>query len=167
MLVLLVANVSGYELPGTAVRNEQARFARAEDRMLDLFKQRRIGWVFGEYWDIYSLNFLSGETLRAIPADPPVDYYAFERSLGCTPVPMALISREPNSAAAWAHRAGLQGETVNIDGVFTVFFPVPNPPPLWAPEVVVGLRGFRQGKARCGDRLKARTFPVANRAAPG
>jgi len=165
-LVLLVAHVSGYALPGTAARSEQRRLARAEDRLLDLLAERRIAWVFGEYWDVYGLNFLTGENVRAIPETPPVDYYSYERSLGCAPAPMALISQDPMYAASWARRAGLRGETVSIDGVFTVFFPTPNPPATWAPEVVVLLRGFRQGKARCGA-IRARTSPGASRAAPG
>jgi hypothetical protein len=166
-LFLLAANVSGYCLPGTPQRSELERVTRAEDRLLELLRARHIAWVFGEYWDVYSLNFLTGETIKAIPDTPPVDYHGYERALACTPVPFALISRDPMLVKAWARRADLRGENVSIDGVFTVFLPAPNPPPLWAPEAVVRLRGFRQGKARCGDRLKARTFPVANRAAPG
>lgn len=171
-LVLLTANVSGYCLPGTAARIEQRRLAKAEDRLLELLAERRIAWVFGEYWDVYSLNFLSGETIKAIPYAPPVDYHGYERALGCAPAPIALISRDPIHAAAWARRAGLRGETVNIDGVFTVFFPIPNPPATWAPEVVVLLRGFRQGKARCGAPPTAPSIttcisPAASRAAPG
>ncbi|HKH44231.1 MAG TPA: hypothetical protein VKM72_06175 [Thermoanaerobaculia bacterium] len=150
-LVLLTANVSGYCLPGTAERAERQRLARAEDRLLDLLVEKRIAWVFGTYWDVYSLNFLSGETIWAIPDIPAVDYHGYGRSLGCAPAPFAVISSDPTwGVEAWARRADLRGTTTSIDGAFEVFVPTPNPPPLWAPEVVVLFRGFRQGKAPCG-----------------
>jgi hypothetical protein len=149
--VLLTANVSGYCLPGTAERADRQRLARAEDRLLDLLVEKRIAWVFGDYQDVYSLNFLSGETIKAIPDIPVLDYYGYERSLGCAPAPLALISSDLDwGVEGWAQRADLHGATTSIDGAFNAFFPVPNPPPLRAPEVMALFRGFRSGKAPCG-----------------
>ena len=168
VLAVLAANLSGYALPGTAPRSEQRRLARAEDRLLDLLAERRIAWVFGDYWDVYSLNYLSGETIKAIPEVPFVDYHGYKRSLACAPSPMAVISRDPVQVKAWVRRGGLRGETVSVDGAFTVFFPNPNPPRLWAPDVEVRLRGFRRARNRCGEGAPtARTSPSASRAAPG
>ena len=165
LLVLLTVHVSGYNLPGTAGRAEQRRLAKAEDRLLDLLRERRITWVFGDYWDVYGLNFLSGETIKAIPEDPRADYHGYERELGCAPASFAVISRDPVWVAAWARRAGLRGETVRIDGAFEIFFPVPDPPPPGALDVVARLRGLG-GEDRCPP-VRARIFPSASRAAPG
>jgi hypothetical protein len=122
LLLLLAVHVSGFCLPWSPVRIEQRRLARAEDRLLALLEERRVGWVFGPYWDVYSLNFLSGETLRAVPELPPTDYHDYGRKLSAVPVPFALVYREPGAARDLARRAGLAGETIDVDGAFEVFF---------------------------------------------
>jgi hypothetical protein len=131
LLVLLAVHVSGYCLPGMPRREAERRQARSEDRLLRILAERRTAWVFGGYWDVYALNFLSGERIKAVPDLAWTDYHGYEQRLGEAPAPLALVSRRPGKVAAWAERAGLRGETVNVDGDFEAFFlaaPPPGPP---------------------------------------
>jgi len=152
LLIVLVGNASGYCLPWSPDRLGQRRLARAEDRLLDLLAARRVRWVFGPYWDVYGLNFLSGETIRAIPETAANDYHSYGRKLGSTPVPFALISREPGEATDLARHAGLSGATVDLDGAFEVF--LASPPPVPPAKQLVRLR-----KALIPDPLPPEAMP--------
>lgn len=136
LLALLGAHVSGFCLPWQSERIAQRRLARAEDRLLEALAARHVGWVFGPYWDVYGLNFLSGETVRALPEIPDTDYHGYERKLSPAAVPFALVSREPGQVAALARRAGLSGEALEVDG-FEVFFATPAPPTAPAEQVAL------------------------------
>jgi hypothetical protein len=135
LAALLAVSVSGYCLPGRAQRKEERREARAEDRLVRLLGERRVAWAFGGYWDVYALNFLSGERLKAIPDLDWADYHGYEKRLGEMPAPFALIARQPGRVAVWAERAGLRGELVGVDGAFEVFFA--EPPPAERPAATV------------------------------
>jgi hypothetical protein len=128
LLLLLVVNAAGYCLPWTPRRQTERRLARAEDHLLYLLEDRRTAWVFGRSRDVYALNFLSDERIKAIPDLGSADPYAYERTLDGSPgspAPFALVSRQRGKVAAWARRAGLQGELVNVNNDFEVFFPAP------------------------------------------
>ncbi len=138
LLIVLAGHASGYCMPWAPDRLEQRRIARAEDRLLHLLAARQVQWVFGPYWDVYGLNFLSGETVKAIPEVAANDYHSYERKLSPVPVPFALVSREPGAVAALARRAGLSGTTVDLDGAFEIFFA--SPPPIRPAKQLVRLR---------------------------
>ena len=131
LLLLLVVNAAGYCLPWTPRRQTERRLARAEDHLLYLLEDRRTAWVFGRSRDVYALNFLSGERIKAIPDLGSADPYGYEWTLDGSPgspgspAPFALVSRQRGRVAAWARRAGLRGELVNVNNDFEVFFPAP------------------------------------------
>lgn len=122
-------NLSGYSLTGRQCRQEGRRLAQSEDRLLGFLADQRITWVFGGYWDVYALNFLSHETIKAIPDLGWADYHGYQQALGSAPSRLALVGRKPGSARELAARAGLPGRVETIDGRFEVFLPAPNPPP--------------------------------------
>lgn len=137
LVLVLVVNASGYCLPGSPRRAGEQWQARSEDHLLYLLEQRRIAWVFGGYWDVYGLNFLSGERIKAIPDWSWADYHGYEKSLGGSPAPLALISRHRGQVAAWAKRAGLRGELVDVNNTFEAFFPIPDPPAAESPAALI------------------------------
>jgi hypothetical protein len=137
LVLVLVVNASGYCLPGSPRRAGEQWQARSEDHLLYLLEQRRIAWVFGGYWDVYSLNFLSGERIKAIPDWSWADYHGYEKSLGGSPAPLALISRHRGQVAAWAKQAGLRGELVDVNDTFEAFFPLPDPPTAESPAALI------------------------------
>jgi 4-amino-4-deoxy-L-arabinose transferase-like glycosyltransferase len=137
LVLVLVVNASGYCLPGSPRRTLEQWQARSEDHLLYLLGQRRIAWVFGGYWDVYSLNFLSGERIKAVPDWSWADYHGYERSLGAAPAPLALVSRHRGQVAAWARRAGLRGELVDVNDTFEAFFPAPDPPTAESPAALI------------------------------
>lgn len=132
--LLAACNLSGYSLPGRSCHREERRVAEAEDRLLGFLEEQRISWVFGGYWDVYSLNFLSHETIKAIPDLGWADYHGYQKTLGRAPARLALVGRRPGSARELAARAGLQGRVESIDGRFEIFLPIPNPPPEIDPQ---------------------------------
>jgi len=144
LLVLLVVHASGYCLPGTARRERERDQARAEDHVLDRLRQRHVAWVLGGYWDVYSLNFLSGETVKAVPTWDWADYHGYGRALGRSPAPCALVSRQKGQVALWARRTGLRGELVDVDGVFEIFVPQPSPAPEEPAALIARLRDAEQ-----------------------
>jgi Dolichyl-phosphate-mannose-protein mannosyltransferase len=156
LVLVLVVNASGYRLPGSPRRSLERWQARSEDHLLYLLEQRRVAWVFGGYWDVYSLNFLSGERIKAVPDWSWADYHGYERSLGGSPAPLALVSRHRGQAAAWAKRAGLRGELVDVNDTFEAFFPIPDPPTAESPAALI---------ARLREAQKPEPLPPAARRA--
>lgn len=163
LLIPLAVHVTGYALPGTARREAERREAQAEDRLLDRLKERHVAWVFGGYWDVYGLNFLSGETIHAIPSWDWADYHGYERTLGASPVSCALVSRRRGEVARWARRAGLTGDAVDIDDVFEILFVRTSPEPPAA--LIARLRDAQQPDplptSACRSRIALPEVPAA------
>lgn len=117
-----------------ALEPERVRALGAEYRLLDFLRREKVAYVVGDYWDVYGINFLSLEKIRAVPA------YADEGSYGALlpeePAPFALVARGPGIVSSWARRAGVSGRVVPFGEALEAYLPAPNPPGPGRPRVV-------------------------------
>lgn len=125
--VLVAFHLVAYEAPWSEVRRRRRDEAAGDARLLAFLSQERIGAIIGDYWSVYSVNYLSGGRVRAIAADPIVDYHEYGNRLPGHGVRWALVSDVPGAVEAWAARAGPAGRALRVDR-YTVLLPDPNPP---------------------------------------
>jgi len=109
-----------------AFEPQRVRALRAEYQLLDGLRRENVAWVVGDYWDVYGINFLSLEKIRAVPAY--ADWENYGAFLPAEPVPFALVAREPGLVSAWARRAGIPGRVVPFGEGLEAYLPSPNPP---------------------------------------
>jgi dolichol-phosphate mannosyltransferase len=135
--VVLAANAAGTYQPWTPDRQAWARDGAAFGRVLDALSERRVSAVFGSYWAVYPLNFLSREAILGIPIEAGSDFWSEAERLPARPVRWALLDykSKPGYLAEVARRARLDGEIRKI-GSFALLLPRDNPPPGEAPEQV-------------------------------
>ncbi len=124
---LVALHVASYEMPWSHVRALRREAAAEDARLLAFLEERRIGAIVGDYWSVYSFNYLSGGRVRAVSADPAVDYHGYGSRLPDHGVRWALVSDLPGVVERWAARAGPDGSLARV-GRFTVLLPDQNPP---------------------------------------
>jgi hypothetical protein len=99
------------------------RAAESDARIVSFLEGRGIGAVFGNYWTVYPLNFLSTERLLGIPTFAPTDYYGYSGHLAARPAAWAIMAWSPEERDRLALRVGARGESLEpAPGVF-VFLP--------------------------------------------
>ncbi len=117
----LVFNVAGYWLPGTPMRLRCEERAREDDRLVRFLAEHDVGAVFGDYWTVYPINFLTRERILGIARQPEFDFFRYGDLL----IPgrrWALVSRESSTLELWARKAGIDGLTSSV-GTYDVFVP--------------------------------------------
>jgi hypothetical protein len=124
---LVALHLGGYEMPWSETRELRRRAASEDARLLAFLDGERIGAIIGDYWSVYSFNYLSGGRVRAISADPIVDYHDYGSRLPARDVRWALVGDEPGVVERWAARAGPAGTWARV-GRYTILLPEPNPP---------------------------------------
>lgn len=124
---LVAFHLAGYEMPWSETRALRREAAADDVRLLAFLDTERIGALVGDYWSVYSFNYLSGGRVRAISADPVADYHNYGSRLPTTGVRWAVVGDEPGVVERWAARAGPEGTRVQV-GRYTVLLPDPNPP---------------------------------------
>lgn len=128
LAVALVAfHLAAYEAPWSEARRRRRDEAAGDARLLAFLSEERIGAILGDYWSVYSFNYLSAGRIRAIASDPIVDYHEYGARLPDHGVRWALVSDVPGAVEAWAARAGPRGRALQVDR-YTVLLPDPNPP---------------------------------------
>lgn len=125
-VAIVVFNLAGACLPGTAGRRDLEIQARHDDQLLAFLRSQHVGAVAGIYWEVYPIAFLSRERILPIPTF--ADYYRMADKLPASPVRWALVARRPEEVAAWAGRAGLRGTVHQVTPATHVFLPEPDPP---------------------------------------
>jgi hypothetical protein len=121
---MLAFHASAYELPWSAERKYRREEAAEDGRLLDLLKVERIDAIIGDYWSVYPFNFLSGGRIRAIAAEPWIDYHEYGDRLPDYGVRWALVSRVSGVVEKWKAPPG----TMKHLDHYTVLFPDENPP---------------------------------------
>ena len=133
--VLLAFNLSAYAWPGSEARRDWEEDMRGDAELVALLQQGGIEWVFGDYWTVYPINFLSERRIRGVPRQPSWDYLGYREQLPKGSVqPWALVARTAEEMDDWIQRTGLTGRRLSIDGGFVLF--LPSAPP----QGVVGSR---------------------------
>jgi dolichol-phosphate mannosyltransferase len=115
-------------LPASPLRRSLERDAALEEQVVERLRSERVEVVWGNYWFVYPLNFLTREAVRGIPYDGSVDFYRYRDLLPPRPVRWALFSRIPGELAAWVGRIGASGRIIDLGGGHDLFLPDPNPP---------------------------------------
>lgn len=125
--VVVAFNAAGLYLPSSGFRaRRQAQFA-GESASLRFLEKNGVRAAWGHFFFVYPLNFLSRETIRAVPYQRDTDHYGYGRRLPASPVPWALVSRIDGELEAWAGRAGVPGRVTAFEAGYRVFLPEPNP----------------------------------------
>ncbi|MFN2385442.1 MAG: ArnT family glycosyltransferase [Thermoanaerobaculia bacterium] len=122
--VLLAFNLTAYAWPGSDARRGWEEDMRGDAELVTLLQEGGIEWVFGDYWTVYPINFLSGRRIRGVPRQPTWDYLGYKEQLPKGSVqPWALVTRTAEEMDDWIYRAGLTGRRLSIDGGFVLFLP--------------------------------------------
>ncbi len=111
---LLVFNVSGYFLPGSAARQRWEEGRDADARLVAFLAEQDIDVVCGDYWSAYPVNFLSKEKVRAVPFESDVDYYGYEAAMPDVPHRWAVVGRSYEGLERLAVRAGFSGAIAKL-----------------------------------------------------
>ncbi|HVT16646.1 MAG TPA: glycosyltransferase family 39 protein [Thermoanaerobaculia bacterium] len=125
---IVVFNLAGACLPGTAARHDLEADARQDDQLLDFLRSQRVGALAGSYWKVYPIGFLSRERILAIPMEEGHDHYRMADRLPASPLRWALVAQKAEDLRAWASHAGLSGAVQRVTPAAAVFLPHPNPP---------------------------------------
>ena len=97
-----------------------------DTRLLEFLRGEKIDAIIGDYWSVYPFNFLSVGRIRAISADPGVDYHEYGDRLPDYGVRWALVSGVPGVVETWKAPMG----TTKHVGRYTVLLPDQNPSPV-------------------------------------
>jgi len=122
----LALHVVEYEAPWSVERHRRLEQASEDARLLELLGDEKIDAIIGDYWSVYPFNFLSAGRIRAISADPGVDYHEYGDRLPDYGVRWALVSGVPGVVEKWKAPPG----TMKHVGRYTVLLPDQNPPPI-------------------------------------
>jgi hypothetical protein len=123
---VLALHAAAYESPWSAERRRRREEASEDTRLLEFLRDEKIDAIIGDYWSVYPFNFLSAGRIRAISADPGVDYHEYGDRLPDYGVRWALVSGVPGVVEKWKAPRG----TTKHVGRYTVLLPDQNPPPM-------------------------------------
>jgi hypothetical protein len=126
--LLLVFNVSGYFLPGSAARRRWEEGRDADARLVAFLDEQGIDVVCGDYWSSYPVNFLSKEKVRAVPFERDVDFYGYEPAMPDIPHRWAVVGHSYEGLERLAARAGFSGAIAKLGEEQFAFVPEENPP---------------------------------------
>ncbi len=91
MALLILPNVALYDLPGTPGR-AALRAQLDDDRRMRVFlSAQHIGLVYGDYFDVYHINFDAHGTAAAVPSIPALDYLGYGATTVGSPVAWAVV----------------------------------------------------------------------------
>jgi hypothetical protein len=135
---IIVFDLAGASLPGTAARRDLETQTRYEDQLLSFLRGQHIDAVAGTDWEVYPIAFLSRERILPIPND--ADYFRMENKLPGSPVRWALVAGSPEDLAARARRVGLHGTLHEVTPAAQVFLPEPDPPACTSAELLRRLK---------------------------
>ncbi len=123
---VLALHAAAYESPWSEERRRRREEASEDTRLLEFLRGEKIDAIIGDYWSVYPFNFLSAGRIRAISADPGVDYHEYGDRLPDYGVRWALVSGVPGVVEKWKAPRG----TTKHVGRYTVLLPDQNPPPV-------------------------------------
>jgi hypothetical protein len=91
LALLILPNVALYDLPGTPGRAVLRAQLDADREMCDFLAGHHIALVYGNYLDIYHINFDAHGTAVAVPSIPALDYLDYGATLDGSPVAWAIV----------------------------------------------------------------------------
>ncbi|HEX5856306.1 MAG TPA: glycosyltransferase family 39 protein [Thermoanaerobaculia bacterium] len=124
---VLAFNVSGYFLPGSDARRLWEKRMDADTALVSFLQASEVEAVLGEYWATYPVNFLSHETVRAVPFQTEADFYGVEGALPAGPLRWALVSNTQAELMRLAGTTGTSGDLVEVGYERWVFLPASSP----------------------------------------
>jgi len=91
LALLILPNVALYDLPGTPGRAVLRAQLDADREMRVFLAAHRIGLVYGEYFDVYHVNFDALGTSVAVPSVPALDYLGYGAMLRGPAIAWAVV----------------------------------------------------------------------------
>jgi hypothetical protein len=122
IFTLALFNLSSYPFPWTAERAAWREAARDDEALLTFLEGREVTIIVGDYWSVYSFNYLPGGRIRAVPLEWGTDVHFHENRLPDSGGKVAVVTRFRERLVTWVTRAGLRGTEENVGG-YAVFFP--------------------------------------------
>jgi hypothetical protein len=89
--LLILPNVALYDLPGTPGRAVLRSQLDDDREMRDFLAAHRVGLVYGQYFDVYHINFDAHGIAAAVPSIPILDYLGYGAMLDGSPVAWAVV----------------------------------------------------------------------------
>jgi len=125
--LVLVFNVAGYYLPGSAERRLWEKRRGADAEVIAFLSESGIEAVTGDYWVAYPVNFLSSRRIAGIPFQEGADFYGIEASLGARPLRWAVLAHTRAQLEPLIGRTGTPGLLVEVAYDSWAFIPESNP----------------------------------------
>jgi hypothetical protein len=91
LALLILPNVALYDVPGTPGRAVLRAQLDTDRRMRDFLAARRIGLVYGDYFDVYHINLDAHGIAAAAPSIPALDYLGYGETLDGSAVAWAVV----------------------------------------------------------------------------
>jgi hypothetical protein len=115
--LLLLPNLALYDVPGTPGRVVLRNQLSDDARLHNFLAAHRIGLIYGDYFDVYHLNFDALGVAVAVPAIPALDYLHYGDALGRMPVAWAALVPEGAPLPAGVVRLGAPGRDYAVGGM--------------------------------------------------
>lgn len=143
---VLAFHLSAYLYPWTPARRTWRENSFEEARLVQFLHEKGVRFVAGDYWSVYPIDFLSGESIKSIPLRASDDIQRVESRLEESPVRMAIVASNGQSLQAVLGCAGLSGRSIRLGPTTLVCLPDGNPPGGLAPRDI--LRRIRKACRR-------------------
>lgn len=122
-LAVVAFNVAAFPFPGTPRRDRERLNREAEVRLLSVLASQGTRVVFGDYWSVYPINFLTRERTIGIPWRPDEDICRYTKRLPADPVPWSILSSTPGELESIVKGAALEGTIRDLGHGRRLFLP--------------------------------------------
>ena len=100
-----------------------------DERLVELLEREQVGFVLGDFWAVYPINFLSRERIRGIPWRDANDHHKAHLRRDGTPRRWALLATTDRELESWIEATGLSGRTYRIHDQYRLLVTEERSPP--------------------------------------
>jgi hypothetical protein len=111
----IAPNLLLYSLPGSAARDVLATQLQTNARLLGVLASHDVRLVYGDYFQVYDLNFDSRERVAGIPSVAEVDYLNYSAALPANGTRWAMLSNDDDQLRAWVRAMRARGTNATVD----------------------------------------------------
>lgn len=150
-LAVVAFNVAAFPFPGTLRRERERLDREAEVRLLSVLESQGTRVVFGDYWSVYPINFLTRERILGIPWQADTDICGYLKRLPVGSVPWSILSSIPGELESIVTGAALEGTIRDVGRGRRLFLPaaivVARPPATVLGDLLAAGAAAPSGKA--------------------
>ncbi|HEY1429374.1 MAG TPA: hypothetical protein VGF18_07355 [Candidatus Tumulicola sp.] len=115
--LLVLPNLTLYALPGTAAREVLRAQLRDDSALRAFLAAHHIDLAYGDYFDVYHLNFDAHGVTVAVPTNAALDYLDYGPALQRRPVSWAAIVPRGTAPPPWLVRSGVSVTAYDVGGM--------------------------------------------------